>query len=91
LKPSCLLNGDAEFANSARLIESFDLKIMKLEIENGVESINWVELCELIRIAPLGTRDPDRLIIASKNSFVVCSAYTSRKIVGFGRALSDGQ
>lgn len=64
---------------------------MKIQINYGVESIDWVELCELIRVSPLGTRDPEKLRIASENSFVVCSAYASHKIVGFGRALSDGQ
>lgn len=64
---------------------------MKIQIEYGIEGIAWNELCELIRVSPLGTRDPERLRVASENSFVVCSAYVSQKIVGFGRALSDGQ
>lgn len=64
---------------------------MNIQIKYGIESIDWAELCELIRASPLGTRDPERLRLASENSFVVCSAYVSRKIIGFGRALSDGQ
>jgi len=64
---------------------------MKIQITYGTDGIDWVELCELIRISPLGTRDPERLKIATENSFVVCSAYTSGKMIGFGRALSDGQ
>jgi ribosomal protein S18 acetylase RimI-like enzyme len=64
---------------------------MEIEVEFGCENIDWGELCELIRVSSLGTRDPERLRIASENSFIVCSVYVSQKIVGFGRALSDGQ
>lgn len=71
---------------------SADMKnLPNIHLEYGTEHIDWIELCELIRISPLGTREPDRLRTASQNSFVVCSAYLSDKIVGFGRALSDGQ
>jgi aralkylamine N-acetyltransferase len=64
---------------------------MKILIQFGSENIDWNELSELIRLSPLGKRDPEKLRIASENSFIVCSAYVSQKIVGFGRALSDGQ
>ncbi|PHR30678.1 MAG: GNAT family N-acetyltransferase [Desulfotalea sp.] len=63
---------------------------MNIQIEYGIENISWIDVCELIRVSPLGTRDPEKLRIASENSFVVCSAYDSHKIIGFGRALSDG-
>ena len=46
---------------------------MNLSIKYGTEDIDWAALCEIIRLAPLGTREPDKLEIASKNSFVVCS------------------
>lgn len=64
---------------------------MTIEIEYGTENIDWSELCDLIRVSPLGTRDPLRLKIATENSFVVCSAYALGKIVAFGRAISDGE
>lgn len=64
---------------------------MKIQIKYGIESIDWIALCELIRMAPLGIRDPEKLKIAARNSFVVCSAYVSNQLAGFGRALSDGQ
>jgi ribosomal protein S18 acetylase RimI-like enzyme len=64
---------------------------MEIEVKFGCENIDWGELCELICAAPLGIREPERLRIASENSSVVCSVYVSQKIVGFGRALSDGQ
>ncbi len=64
---------------------------MNLSIKFGTEDIDWAALCEIIRLAPLGTREPDKLEIASKNSFVVCSVFVDGKMIGFGRAISDGQ
>lgn len=64
---------------------------MTIQIKFGTDNINWGELCDLIRLSPLGTRDPSRLKRAVENSFVVCSAYASGKFVGFGRAISDGE
>jgi len=64
---------------------------MNLSIKYGTEDIDWAALCEIIRLAPLGTRKPDELEIASKNSFVVCSVFVDGKMIGFGRAISDGQ
>jgi len=64
---------------------------MNISIKYGSENINWVALCEIFRLAPLGTREPDKLKIATENSYVVCSAYVDDTIIGFGRAISDGQ
>ena len=60
-------------------------------IRFGVEHINWEDACEIIRLAPLGTREPEKLKRASENSHTVCSAYVEGQMVGFGRAISDGQ
>ncbi len=65
-------------------------KTMNLSIKYGTEDIDWAALCEIIRLAPLGTREPDKLEIASKNSSVVCSVFADGKMIGFGRAISDG-
>ncbi len=64
---------------------------MNISIKYGTDDIDWAELCEIIRLAPLGTREPDKLEQASKNSFVVCSLFADGKMIGFGRAISDGQ
>ncbi len=64
---------------------------MNLSIKYGTDDIDWAALCEIIRLAPLGTREPDKLEIASKTSFVVCSVFVDGKMIGFGRAISDGQ
>lgn len=64
---------------------------MTIHIKYGIEDIDWDQLCDVIRVSPLGIRDPLRLRKATENSFVVCSAYAVEKIVGFGRAISDGE
>ncbi len=64
-------------------------KIMNIAIKYGTENIDWPALCEIFRRAPLGIREPDKLEIASKNSFAVCSAFVDGKMIGFGRAISD--
>ena len=64
---------------------------MKFTIKYGIESIDWVALCEVFRLAPLGTREPEKLKLASINSHTICSAFFEDSIIGFGRAISDGQ
>jgi aralkylamine N-acetyltransferase len=64
---------------------------MNICLKYGTEILDWLAVCEIFRLAPLGTREPDKLKIAAENSHTVCSAYIDRKIVGFGRAISDSQ
>lgn len=64
---------------------------MNISIEFGTENIDWVALCEIFSLAPLGTREPEKLKLAAENSYLVCSAYVNERIIGFGRAISDGQ
>ena len=61
-----------------------------ITIKLGTDHVDWPAVCELIRQAPLGTRDPEKLKTASENSYAVCTAYAGRDLIGFGRALSDG-
>jgi ribosomal protein S18 acetylase RimI-like enzyme len=61
-----------------------------ITIRYGTDHIDWAAVCEIIRQAPLGTRDPETLKIAAENSHTVCTAYAQEVPVGFGRALSDG-
>lgn len=71
---------------------TFDVKTtMTINIKYGIENIDWVALCEVFRLAPLGTRDPEKLKKAANQSHTVCSAYAGKQLIGFGRALSDGQ
>ena len=66
---------------------------MTIEIRYGTGHLNWREVCQLIKDAPLGDklRDPAKQERTSRNSFVVCSAYDGDKLVGYGRGVSDGE
>jgi aralkylamine N-acetyltransferase len=64
---------------------------MCCEVKYGTEHLDWHEVCSLIERAPLGTREPDALRRAAQNSYVVCSAFHGHALIGFGRAISDGE
>jgi ribosomal protein S18 acetylase RimI-like enzyme len=57
---------------------------------NSIESLDWDELCELYRVAPLGSKNPAELKIAFSNSRFVCYVREGERLVGVGRALADG-
>ena len=54
------------------------------------ESIDWDELSNLYKIAPLGDKKPEALKIAFSNSMYKCFVFDHEKLVGAGRALADG-
>ena len=53
--------------------------------------IDWNELAELYRIAPLGTKVPGDLAISFSNSLFKCFVYDGDLLVGAGRGLADGK
>jgi GNAT superfamily N-acetyltransferase len=52
--------------------------------------LDWGELSELYRIAPLGDKPPDRLAVVYGNSMFCCLVRHGQRLVGAGRALADG-
>jgi len=56
------------------------------------ESVDWNELSNLYKIAPLGNKDPADLQIAFSNSRYKskCFVFDNEKLVGVGRGLADG-
>jgi len=54
------------------------------------DSIDWHELSNLYRIAPLGEKKPTDLEIAFTNSRYKCFVFDEDKLIGAGRALADG-
>ena len=54
-------------------------------------NINWGELSEIYKIAPLGIKLPDDLEIVFTNSKFKCFVYHDRSLIGAGRALADGK
>jgi len=52
--------------------------------------VDWNELSELYRIAPLGEKSPADLELVFINSKYMCFIYDVSRLIGAGRALSDG-
>ena len=52
--------------------------------------INWDELSELYRIAPLGEKPADDLAVVFSNSRFKCFVFENSRLIGVGRALADG-
>ena len=61
----------------------------KVTIKLGIEGLPWKEICNIFPLAPLGSRDPNKLKRASKNSYLVCTAWHESTVVGFARVISD--
>ena len=52
--------------------------------------ISWDELASVIERAPLGKRDPHLVEKAFRGSYACCFVEENSKLVGAGRAISDG-
>ncbi|AXF86012.1 hypothetical protein DTO96_101752 [Ephemeroptericola cinctiostellae] len=55
-----------------------------------IEPLNWDELSALYREAPLGDKKPADLKTVFTNSRFRCFVYENGRLIGVGRALSDG-
>lgn len=65
--------------------------VMKIHLSTDSTNISWVELARIYEFAPLGKkRDPEKLEIAFRNSLLKVFAFHDNKLIGVGRALSDG-
>lgn len=56
----------------------------------STETIDWEDLAQLYRIAPLGDKKPADLALSFANSRFVCFVFDGAYLIGAGRALADG-
>lgn len=63
---------------------------MPITWSDSIDGLDWDELEALYRAAPLGTKNAADLQVAFSNSRFVCLARDAGRLVGVGRALSDG-
>ncbi len=64
---------------------------MEISFSTDMDGISWEEAARLFELAPLGKRrDPEKLEMAFRNSLLKVFAFHGTKLVGAGRALSDG-
>jgi GNAT superfamily N-acetyltransferase len=57
---------------------------------DGATDVDWDELSELYRAAPLGVKPAADLATVFGNSMFNCFVYSGASLVGAGRALADG-
>ncbi|WP_372522850.1 GNAT family N-acetyltransferase [Sulfuricaulis sp.] len=64
---------------------------MEINLSTDINNISWEDLARVFELAPLGKRrDPEKLEMAFRNSLLKVFAFHGTKLVGAGRALSDG-
>ena len=63
---------------------------MAIQWMQSIDTVDWDEMSELYRIAPLGTKSADWLRTAYSNSMFKCIAFDGKKVVAAGRAVADG-
>ncbi|HEX2913870.1 MAG TPA: GNAT family N-acetyltransferase [Chloroflexia bacterium] len=63
---------------------------MEFEWKYSTQTINWEELSNLYRIAPLGDKKPADLSVSFSNSRFMCFVFDGQSLIGAGRALADG-
>ena len=56
----------------------------------AIDAVDWDEMSELYRIAPLGTKSADWLKTAYSNSMFKVLAFDGDKLIAAGRAVADG-
>jgi ribosomal protein S18 acetylase RimI-like enzyme len=74
-------------------IDSIDKQIVsneKFQWFYDSNKIDWDELSNLYKIAPLGDKKADDLKVVFANSKYKCFVYDKEKLIGVGRALADG-
>lgn len=63
---------------------------MQFEWKYSQSDIDWIELSDLYKMAPLGDKKPEDLKNAFANSMFKCFIFDAGRLVGVGRALADG-
>lgn len=66
------------------------MKVDEYRWISDIATVDWQELSELYRNAPLGDKPPDALATVFGNSMFTRFVYTGDRLVGAGRALADG-
>lgn len=63
---------------------------MAVHWTQSTDTVDWNEMSELYRIAPLGNKSADWLRTAFANSMFKCLAFDGEKVIAAGRAVADG-
>ena len=61
-----------------------------MQWKKNTKNIDWEELSNLYKIAPLGEKKAENLELVFNNSMFKYFVYDDKKLIGVGRALADG-
>ncbi len=64
---------------------------MKITYRDNCHKVDWPAVAEILKVAGMGHHLPDMHKKAFEASHTVIFAYTDHRLIGFGRAISDGQ
>ncbi len=64
---------------------------MKIKLREDHANVDWRELEQLFTLTELAGRKGEKLRRAFLNSQAVCYAYDADRLIGVGRAISDGE
>lgn len=63
---------------------------MAYRFQTNTESVDWARVAELLSYFGLSSLDAETQRKVFENSYAVVFVYDKEKLIGFGRALSDG-
>ena len=63
---------------------------MALQWTDSLGAVDWEELSNLYRVAPLGNKKAADLEVVFTNSMFRCFVFDAGRLIGVGRALADG-
>jgi ribosomal protein S18 acetylase RimI-like enzyme len=63
---------------------------MNIRIQNDCLNINWDNIPEILRKVGMGYHETEMHKKAFENSYAVVFVFSDDKLIGFGRAISDG-
>ncbi|WP_319548413.1 GNAT family N-acetyltransferase [Desulfogranum marinum] len=64
---------------------------MQLIVKNDCSGVEWEAVAATLQLAGMAFHDPDKHRRAFEASYAVVFLYDSGKLIGFGRAISDGE
>lgn len=63
---------------------------MKIEIKTEIDNIDWSLISDILKSVGMAYYSPEKHKKAFENSYCKIFLYDQEKLVGFGRAISDG-
>lgn len=63
---------------------------MAFQWNDSLDTIDWQELSDLYKVAPLGEKKPSALKTVFTNSMFRCFVHDGGRLIGAGRVLADG-